>query len=174
VSISSDHPKMGLFNRCTPSFAASNWIVANSAGASSCVRLISAQTMFKPILFAAVLLLLSSLPTLAQLQSGNELLLSCEVLERGLKVSGDKQLTIPHDPQAFMCWGFMAAIQQLSTIREDNRRILNACPPPTSTLTQLIRVFTNYAQSHPEELHQPAAWIAVNALRHAFPCLDTD
>jgi len=128
--------------------------------------------MFKPILFAAVLLLASSLSALAQ-QTANELLNDCEVLERGLKISGDR-VSIPRDAQAYVCWGFIAAVQQFSVIAEGKHRILHACPPAETTLVQLIRVFTNYAQNHPQELHEPAASIAVRALRHAFPCLDTD
>jgi len=52
--------------------------------------------MLRPILFAGLLLLASCLSTLAQLQlqTANELLLSCEVLERGLKLSGNNTVAV--------------------------------------------------------------------------------
>lgn len=75
----------------------------------------------------------------------------------------------------------MNAVQQLIGLKNpDNSRVLafknydrsevaSICVPQTN-LTQLIRIFTNYARSHPEKLHFSRAELAFHALYSAFPC----
>jgi Rap1a immunity proteins len=109
------------------------------------------------------------------LESADELLSSCErflqvarITEASVTITGD-------DVQAHQCWAYLNAFQQLSAIRNASemptkRTITRACPPEESELVQLIRVFVAYAQKHPEDLHQRAAYVTLDALRAAFPC----
>ncbi len=69
------------------------------------------------------------------------------------------------------CWGFMIAVQQYSTLADRNgKTLLNSCPPPDVKLSDIVRTFVNYAQSHPDKLNLSAAAIAYNAMADAFPC----
>jgi hypothetical protein len=102
--------------------------------------------------------------------SANELLQACGTLERTMTIAGGK-FSFPETPSNDECWYFMGAVQQYSTIRTpEGGRLLNACPGETTTLTQLIRIFTNYASSHPEQLNEMAIVVAVTALQSSFPC----
>ncbi len=78
---------------------------------------------------------------------------------------------LPPKYDAYVCWGFMGATQQLlAYFGFDNLGPLHSCPPPNTTLTQLTKVVINYAQKHPERLNLPAGVIAMVALQDAFPC----
>jgi hypothetical protein len=65
----------------------------------------------------------------------------------------------------------MGAVQDLSVeVDETGKPLLRSCPGPKTTLTQLIRVFTNYVSTHPQELHEKASLLVLNAMVSAFPC----
>jgi hypothetical protein len=65
----------------------------------------------------------------------------------------------------------MSAVQDLSGAEDETgKRLLNYCPAPKTKLTQLIRVFTNYARTHPQELHEIAPVLIMRAMQEAFPC----
>lgn len=107
---------------------------------------------------------------MAQAVSANELLQACEALERAMTITGNN-FSFPRTEPNYECWYFMSAVQQYSTFVNPTGRVLGACPAETTTLTQLIRVFTNYASSNPEELNMAA--VAVRAVQSAFPCYST-
>ena len=74
---------------------------------------------------------------------------------------------------AYQCFGFINAIQQLSSVhlQDEGHTMTTLCLPKTSTLIQLVRVAVAYGQKHPEKLNEPnAAWFVINALAEAFPC----
>jgi hypothetical protein len=126
----------------------------------------------KGILFSILtMLFLSSSAYAVSVRSGDDLLNACEAFERNVTVSSDG-INFGRSPaDAFVCYGFMIAVQQLSQAHEqDGQMTLSICAPPTSMLTQLIRVFLNYARAHPEELHHSGAQVAIMALQSAFPC----
>jgi Rap1a immunity proteins len=105
--------------------------------------------------------------------TANDMLPSCEVFLREMKVQNDGQLSFPREGQR--CWYYIMSIQELSTLADDvdHRPIVGAlkiCAPENSTLTQFLRIFVNYAQSNPDKLHLKASFVAVQALRKAFPC----
>jgi Ssp1 endopeptidase immunity protein Rap1a len=65
----------------------------------------------------------------------------------------------------------MSAVQDLSGAEDETgKRLLGYCPDPKTTLSQFIRVFTNYARAHPQELHELAPVLIVRAMQLAFPC----
>ena len=124
-------------------------------------------SLFEPSALAFALLM----PHLATAQStGSELVSDCEQVLKGMVVS-DAYVKLPNSPFAYRCWGFMRAVQALSTFSNDGAdSVLNTCIPTESTLSQLVRVVVRYGQQHPEKLHQDAGDFAVNALVNAFPC----
>jgi hypothetical protein len=116
----------------------------------------------------------------ANAKTAGDLLISCEALERGLVVQGDR-VTFP--PQGDECWHYLAALQDLTNgVDNDGAPLFlsGICTPTASTpgkwmvsivnLPQLIRVFTAYARRNPNQLHAPGAYVVVLALREAFPC----
>jgi Ssp1 endopeptidase immunity protein Rap1a len=111
--------------------------------------------------------------TPAHSETGDGLLQACEALEREIRISGDN-IWLPNRPDVHKCWGYIGAVQDFSTIVvEDNKTgkpLFNSCPDPKTTLTQLIRVFTNYARTHPQELHEKASLLVYRAMLGAFPC----
>ena len=111
------------------------------------------------------------LSTPAHSETGDGLLQACEALERGIRIMGDN-VQLPARTDAHQCWGYMGAVQDFSVLidPETGKRLIKTCPTPGTTLTQLIRVFTNYARTHPQELHQTASMLVLNAMAQAFPC----
>jgi len=119
---------------------------------------------------AALLLATGAVSTPAHSETGNGLLQACEALEREVRISGNKVL-LPERPHVYRCWGYMGAVQDLSVgVDEAGKPLLGSCPGPNTKLTQLIRVFTNYARTHPQELHEKAPVLVLNAMAQAFPC----
>ena len=65
----------------------------------------------------------------------------------------------------------MEAVQQYATLADqDGKTLLDSCPGPDTTMTEIIRVFVNYGKAHPEKLNLNAAAMAYNAMADAFPC----
>jgi Rap1a immunity proteins len=109
--------------------------------------------------------------TPAHSETGSTLLQACEALEREARLSGDN-IWLPNRTDVHKCWGYMAAVQDFSGWVDDQtgKHLLNSCPDPNTQLTQLIRVFTNYARTHPQELHEKASLLVYRAMLEAFPC----
>jgi hypothetical protein len=106
----------------------------------------------------------------AHSETGSGLLQACEALEREIRISGNN-VQLPARADVHKCWGYMGAVQDLSVaVDETGKPLLGSCPGPKTTLTQPIRVFTNYARTHPQELHERASLLALNAMAQAFPC----
>ena len=86
----------------------------------------------------------------------------------------DGRINLPETPGANKCWGAFAVIQYIFKVATPKSgelvRLLGVCIPPESTRTQLIKVFLNYADQHPEETHKSFMAVAWNALFLAFPC----
>jgi hypothetical protein len=107
----------------------------------------------------------------ARAQSANELLQACEGLERTMTFVDD-HISFPASQTNDECWYFMSAVQQYSILAAPGtgQRFLGACTGPTTTLSQLIRAFTNYARSHPQHLNATATVVTYNAMQSTFPC----
>jgi Ssp1 endopeptidase immunity protein Rap1a len=110
--------------------------------------------------------------TPAHSETGNTLLQACETLEREARLEGDK-IQLPNKTDVYKCWGYMGAVQDFSVIWVDEqppKPMLGSCPGPKTKLMQFIRVFTNYARAHPQELHEPAPVLILRVMPQAFPC----
>jgi hypothetical protein len=108
--------------------------------------------------------------TTAHAETAKELLHVCEMLRRGMHVEGT-QVFLPPGSDVAQCWGLMLAVQQYSILADhDGKTLLGACPKPDTTTTHVLRIFIEYARSHPDKLGLPAAAVAFNAMADAFPC----
>jgi hypothetical protein len=121
--------------------------------------------------FGLLALTLFVLSAPAHSENGDELLQACESLERGARISGD-QVQLPPRPDVHICWGYMSAVQDFSILRdpETKKTLFRSCPGPNTTLIQFIRIFTNYARTHPQQLHDKASLLVYQAMQSAFPC----
>ena len=105
------------------------------------------------------------------LDSG-ELLAACVRLDRDMKVNGS-DVSIPSSVDNGVCWGFIAAVQQLANFYEQGgggQSILKLCVPIEVKRTQLVKVFVAWGQKNPEKLHHPAGLSVINSFVAAFPC----
>ena len=109
--------------------------------------------------------------TPARSETGSTLLQACEALEREARILDGDRVWLPDRTDVYTCWGYMGAVQDFSnvTIDQAKKPLLNSCPP-SMQLTQLIRVFTNYARTHPQDLHEKASLLVYRAMLSAFPC----
>lgn len=108
----------------------------------------------------------------ASAQTAGEMLKACEIAQRGMHVE-EPQVFLPPGTDVNQCWGFMEAVQEYSTLADqDGKRLLGACAPEDGRTTQVLQAFIEYARAHPEKLNLPAAAVAFNAMAEAFPCTD--
>jgi len=65
-------------------------------------------------------------------------------------------------------------VQRMTVLisRETKLRLFGACTPATSTRTQLIAIFVNYAKRNPQRYSEEFADVVFDALAEAFPCPD--
>jgi len=108
--------------------------------------------------------------SLAHAESARHMLEACEILKRGMHIEGET-VYLPPGADVNQCWGFMRAVQEYSTLaNQDGKTLLGACPSPDTTTPQVIEVFIKYANAHPDKLKLKAAAVAFNAMADAFPC----
>src|ERR1700731_3401695 len=92
----------------------------------------------------AVALLVSVAGPADALESAGQLLGACERFLQVVDLSGPRFDIPREEPEAIMCWAFMRAVQDLSTVSFAGKRALYACPPEQTFVSQLIRVFVSY------------------------------
>ena len=133
---------------------------------------------FRLVPLLALSLVLSS-PACARISTG-QLLSYCEQLEKNWQFTGDGKVEIRGGgTDAFRCWSYIEAFYELSylvLVEEDGTQThpVKACPPKGVSLTQLIRMFLQYARSNPGELHWEASLAMLNLLHKNFPCSATE
>jgi len=95
----------------------------------------------------------------------------CEEVGRGMSVR-EKEVTLPRSPGAYMCWGFIGAVQDVSRITDSSgARLLSACVPDETTGTEILQAFIKHARTNRRsDLELPAGAVAMEALAAAFPC----
>jgi hypothetical protein len=100
--------------------------------------------------------------------TGSDLLSACEAFERDAEVF-DGHVRMGTSWDSYVCFGFMNAVQQFSGLKSSDQGLPICVPPGAGDLVQLIRVFTNYARAHPEQLHLQGAELAIRALEVCLP-----
>jgi hypothetical protein len=94
---------------------------------------------------------------------------SCQSVLRAAGATEKATIDIPVTGLA--CWYYMAAVQNMSAVvDQDGRPLLGICAPAGTTLIQYVRIFARYAQRHPEKDSDNAAPLVLHALLDAFPC----
>jgi len=89
---------------------------------------------------------LSAAEQAAAQRNGVELLQYCTALENGVRPGPSPDIVrMPADTNAHICWGFMTAMQAMSTLVDEGRNttLTRTFLAPTTVLLQLIYVVTN-------------------------------
>ena len=124
--------------------------------------------VFAPALMSVCFVFLAG--SVASAQSAREMLQACELLQRGMHIEG-KTIYIPPSAKVNQCWGFIEAVQEYSSLADQNgKTLLDACPGENSATVDVLHEFVAYLQKHPEKLDLKAAAAAYNAMADAFPC----
>jgi Ssp1 endopeptidase immunity protein Rap1a len=123
------------------------------------------------VLLLAAVLALAGFPDRARaVDSARELVSACQELERGREGTG-KDILIPGNRDALMCWGYMQAMQDLSVLVDQHGlRVIGSCPPEETTTLELIHSFLAYARTHAGELDGNAAAVMIKVLQVSSPC----
>lgn len=95
---------------------------------------------------------------------------SCEQFLKGAKYSGENTVVIP--PDGLECWHYVSAYQQASQVifNGGSSRMFPVCIPEELRTSQLIRIYVNYAQRHPEDLTMSPPITFFNAINTKYPC----
>ena len=128
------------------------------------------KTAFREGLAIGLLALTLFLCTPAHSETGSTLLQACEALEREVRILPGNIVQYPVSSDGNKCWGYMGAVQDFAVLVLGGKPLLRSCLGPDTTLTQLVRVFTNYARTHPQQLHEKASQLVYRAMLEAFPC----
>lgn len=105
----------------------------------------------------------------AKAVEAREVVQSCRTVVVGTQRSTAGPIAIPKD--GLLCWNYVAAIQDLSVLVDQNSsRLLGVCAPETTTLLDYVRTLVQYAKRNPITGRQNAGAFAVAALNEAFPC----
>jgi hypothetical protein len=120
---------------------------------------------------ASLICLWSMDDCVAGAMDSNELLSSCEAFVRLTQFGGGDAVSIPYE--GAKCWYYFSAVQDFAVIvDETGRPYVQFCAPPDTKLSQLIWVFVNFAEDHPQELHRPPGQLWFWALTGAYPCAE--
>jgi hypothetical protein len=84
------------------------------------------------------------------------------------------QISVPQDFETGVCWGSFGTILDAIFVVPDSfpkdGPMLHVCAPQEVTVTQLVQIFIAYTKQHPEQLHKEYFFVALSALKGAFPC----
>lgn len=132
------------------------------------------------LLFAVLAALLAAgMPAQASVPlTMGQLLARCSQLE----VTDDSQVklkaaSVTTALDAGKCWGHLEAYLDLATVELSDPNLpnathpLGACPPAAQmNFAHMVRMFMEYARSHPADLQQTAAKAVSDMLREKYPC----
>ena len=125
---------------------------------------------------AVLLSLVLSADARAQTTTGADIIGKCKQAVRDVDndTSADKPPVKSFD--VGFCFGFIdganSAQQVWAASDKTNHRnhSMGYCFPDAVTNGQMLRVFVKYLDDHPQDLHEPAALLYIEAMRRAFPC----
>jgi hypothetical protein len=105
-------------------------------------------------------------------QNAEEMVSNCKELSEA-KIS-DHRIEVPQNFESGVCWGAFGAVLDAIFIVPDSfpkdGPMLHVCAPKEVTLTELVQIFMAYTKAHPEQLHKEYFFVALAALKGAFPC----
>lgn len=100
--------------------------------------------------------------------TGNELLGYCQTMVRIMDAGADTQ-SLEDAFKAGQCLGFVSGVRNTSDLTRVPEP-LRSCVPKTATMGQLARVITKYLKDNPSELNLEQTFLAMLALKSAYPC----
>jgi hypothetical protein len=99
----------------------------------------------------------------------DELLKSCEAVLSVANPENSQSIEIP--AAGLPCWYYMAAVQDMSTIVDQNgQHLLGVCAPSTTSLLDYVRTFVRNEKSNTASAGKNVAAQELTALLKAFPC----
>jgi hypothetical protein len=124
----------------------------------------------KTLLFLLVLLVFANSAAPCHGETAEDMLLACRPIAQATIANG--KVNPSYDFDRGVCWGAFMTLHSLFFAREVNRGslMLHVCLPPSADETQLITVFVNYAEKHPELGNEDFAQVAVNSIELVYPC----
>jgi hypothetical protein len=101
-------------------------------------------------------------------ETAGELYSACKPIAEA-KMS-DKGILLRKDFETGLCWGAFASLQQVGRWYDSAGPVMGVCVPAESTRSELIAVFVNYVQNHPEHRHDDFVDVAISAFHGVYPC----
>ncbi len=129
----------------------------------------------RAVLLVAAVVLVSCSPAAKAVEPGVttalEMASYCKPVAEAPRI-GDGGLYLDVTWETGMCWGFFSAVQQAAniTFHGASAPALYICNPPESTLVQMVLIFRRYVDVNPSVGHENAFFVALRALKEAFPC----
>jgi hypothetical protein len=127
-----------------------------------------ALTFLLAMTFAA-----ASMPVLSERAAAmtrDELVQSCAAVTSVTGSSGRSSLEIP--ASGLPCWYYMAAVQNMSVIvDQQGGHVLGICPPPSSSLADYVQAFVQYEKQQKKQTddNNPAPDVLMS-LAKSFSC----
>jgi len=113
--------------------------------------------MLKRILALAIGLLMA---TTAHAMKGDEF---AQLLDAWTRINTKQSTTREDELSASAFTGYVRGV-------EDSMNGVRFCIPPKATSAQQVAFIAKYVKGHPEELHNAATTLIVQALQPAYPC----
>lgn len=121
------------------------------------------MTIFRTSLMAVALSFILATPAHATFMDGNKLLNEC---------TATKDETTYFQSQA-RCNGYIISnVDTITLLKTVGMTKAKYCVPNGVTAGQLVDIFIQYSNKHPENRHYDASIILIFAFREAFPCSD--
>jgi len=98
--------------------------------------------------------------TTAHAMKGDEF---ARLLDAWNRVNANKQPSREDELSASAFTGYVRGV-------EDSMNGVRFCIPPKASSAQQVAFITKYVKAHPEELHNAATTLIVQALQPAYPC----
>ena len=70
-----------------------------------------------------------------------------------------------------VCYGSVAALVYVGPALADDLRF---CAPRGATRRQMVRVVVAHIEAQPSRMHEDFRWLALEAMREAWPCSSTN
>lgn len=124
----------------------------------------------KKLIFITIMILMIPRLSVAEALAGNNMLLKCREAERLLNSPSNSAV----DEEVTKClWftaGFTGASQVWGFLAKDKDSLPYCLPGSEISQEQYLRLFVQYLEKHPEQLHYDSVFLFAKALVEAFPC----
>jgi hypothetical protein len=128
--------------------------------------------------YVLILTAIFSLATSAQaapVYSAGKMTALCAAIERA-PVTPSGEIQVPDTFDSGVCWGYFSTFPAMLGITRyasypDKNVSFKACPQkPGIMVERIIAIFLEYAKKHPARYQEDAVFVALDAMKEAFPC----